>query len=193
MWDPLAKSSGVDFARWLHHTAIALMLAIVDGTTLDIGVEKMPIWINYALVVCLVLSLMLVFMDYGRRRSWQHLVAYLAGLLCATVALYLTTGFPVPETRQAFGVSASPLVAVVLMFVGVIVGIAATYVFNLTGAFSWRDFARPLVVSPLVLLPLIGSLQGAALEPVQLVCFVVLAFQNGFFWQQVLRDAKPTT
>jgi hypothetical protein len=39
----------------------------------------------------------------------------------------------------------------------------------------------------------IGSLQGAALEPVQLVCFTVLAFQNGFFWQQVLRDAKPAT
>jgi hypothetical protein len=39
------------------------------------------------------------------------------------------------------------------------------------GSISTRDFARPLVVSPLVLLPLIGSLQGASLEPVQLVCW----------------------
>jgi hypothetical protein len=85
------------------------------------------------------------------------------------------------------------MLAVGLMFMGVILGIIATYIFNMAGPFSWRDFARPLVISPLVLLPLIGSLQGAALEPVQLVCFTVLAFQNGFFWQQVLRDAKPTT
>ena len=85
------------------------------------------------------------------------------------------------------------MLAVTLMFAGVVLGIIATYIFNMTGAFSWRDFARPLVISPLVLLPLIGSLQGAALEPVQLVCFTILAFQNGFFWQQVLRDAKPTT
>jgi hypothetical protein len=117
----------------------------------------------------------------------------LLGLGVIAVALFLTAGFPFPSSRQAYGGGgASPLVALALMFVGVVMGIAATYVFNLTGAFSWRDLARPLVVSPLVLLPLIGSLQGANLEPVQLVCFTVLAFQNGFFWQQVLRDAKPS-
>jgi hypothetical protein len=102
------------------------------------------------------------------------------------------TGFPFFDSRQAFGVSASPVLALGLMFVGIIFGIAANYIFHLASPFSWLDFARPLVVSPIILLPLMGSLQGAALELLQLACFVVLAFQNGFFWQQVLRDAKPT-
>jgi hypothetical protein len=153
----------------------------------------MPSWINHGLAACLALSLLFAFIDYFRRRSWPRLLTYVTALLAVALALSITTGFPFPTSRQAFGGGASPLLAVALMFVGVILGIAATYLFNLTGSFSWQDFARPLVVSPLVLLPLIGSLQGAALEPVQLVCFTVLAFQNGFFWQQVLRDAKPAT
>jgi hypothetical protein len=153
----------------------------------------MPLWVNYGLAACWVLSVLLALIDYIRRRSWPRLLIYIVALLAIALALRITTGFPFPTSRQTFGGGASPLVAVSLMFVGVILGIAATYVFNMTGAFSWHDFTRPLVVSPLVLLPLIGSLQGASLEPVQLVCFTVLAFQNGFFWQQVLRDAKPAT
>jgi hypothetical protein len=153
----------------------------------------MPEWINYGLAACLALSVLLALTDYFHRRSWPRLLTYVVALLAVAFGLRLTTGFPFPTSQQAFGGGTSPLLAVALMFLGVVLGIAATYVFNLTGAFSWHDFARPLVVSPLVLLPLIGSLQGAALEPVQLVCFIVLAFQNGFFWQQVLRNAKPAT
>ncbi len=150
----------------------------------------MPSAVNNALIVCLVLALLLAVVDHVRRPSWRRLTIWVVVLGVVALALFLTTGFPVPSPRQAFG-GASPELALGLMFVGVLLGIAATYVFNLTGSFSWRDFARPLVVSPLALLPLIGSLQGAALEPVQLICFTVLGFQNGFFWQQVLRDAKP--
>jgi hypothetical protein len=159
----------------------------------------MPALINYALIACLAIALLLAVLDHVRHPSWRRLLIYVLGLGVIAVALFLTTGFPFPSSRQAFGAAregpsggASPVLALALMFVGVVLGIAATYVFNLTGAFSWRDLARPLVVSPLVLLPLIGSLQGANLEPVQLVCFTVLAFQNGFFWQQVFRDAKPS-
>ena len=153
----------------------------------------MPGWVIYGVSACLVVSALLALVDYIHRRSWRRFIAYLVALFAIALVLRLTTGFPFPGSKQAFGGGASPLLAVALMFVGVILGIAATYVFNLTSSFSWHDFVRPLVVSPLVLLPLIGSVQGAALEPVQLVCFSVLAFQNGFFWQQVLRDAKPMT
>jgi len=153
----------------------------------------MVTWINGALILCFVLSLIVALVDYVGARSVRRLSACIAALAVMVAALNITTGFPFANSYQAFGGGASPLLAVALMFGGVVLGIIATYIFNLTGEFSWRDFARPLVVSPLVLLPLIGSLQGAALEPVQLVCFTVLAFQNGFFWQQVLRDAKPST
>jgi hypothetical protein len=151
----------------------------------------MPALINYALIACLAMALLLAVLDHVRRPSWHRFLIHALGLGVIAIGLFLTTGFPFPSSRQAFG-GASPSLALALMFVGVLLGIAATYVFNLTGTFSWRDLARPLVVSPLILLPLIGSLQGANLEPVQLVCFTVLAFQNGFFWQQVLRDAKPS-
>jgi len=153
----------------------------------------MTVWINTALIVCFAFSLIIALIDYFRGRSTRRLLVFLAVLSILAAGLYLTTGFPFLESRQAFGGGASPLIAVGLMFVSVVLGIIATYIFNLSGAFSWRDFARPLVVSPIVLLPLIGSLQGAALEPIQLVCFAILAFQNGFFWQQVLREVKPTT
>jgi hypothetical protein len=155
---------------------------------------QLPALINDVLIACLAIALLLAVLDYVRRPSWHRFLIYVLGLGVIAVALFLTTGFPFPSSRRAFGGGggASPLLALALMFAGVVLGIAATYVFNLTAAFSWRDLARPLVVSPLVLLPLIGSLQGANLEPVQLVCFTVLAFQNGFFWQQVLRDAKPS-
>jgi len=146
----------------------------------------MPALINNTLILCLALGSLLAVFDHVRRPSWRRSLIY--ALALGVIAL----GLLLRSERQAFG-GASPLLALVLMFIGVLLGIAATYVFNLTGSFSWRDLARPLVVSPLVLLPLIGSLQGANLEPVQLVCFTVLAFQNGFFWQQVLRDAKPST
>ena len=153
----------------------------------------MTFWINGALTASFALSLLIALLDYFRTRSARRLVFCLAALAAMSAALNITTGFPLSGSRQSFGGGTSPVLAVTLMFAGVVLGIIATYIFNMTGAFSWRDFARPLVISPLVLLPLIGSLQGAALEPVQLVCFTILAFQNGFFWQQVLRDAKPTT
>jgi hypothetical protein len=152
----------------------------------------MSAWVNYLLIGCFALAVLLIAVDYARRRSWRRPLACLVALAAFALLLSLTTSFPYPSSRQAFG-GASPLVALVLMFGGVLFGIAATYIFNLSGEFSWRDFARPLVASPIVLLPLIGSVQGAALEPIQLVSFTVLAFQNGFFWQQVLREAKPKT
>jgi uncharacterized membrane protein YesL len=119
--------------------------------------------------------------DYFLNRAWPRLIGCLIALLAIVLLLNLMTGFPASSTRQAFG-GAPPLLAIALMFIGVLSGIAATYIFNLSGVFSWRDFARPLV----------ASVQGAELEPIQLVSFTILAFQNGFFWQQVLKDAKPT-
>jgi hypothetical protein len=62
----------------------------------------------------------------------------------------------------------------------------------LKGTFSWPDLLKPLCISPIVLLPLIGSVQGMkGLESMQVISFALLAFQNGFFWQVVLERASP--
>lgn len=76
----------------------------------------------------------------------------------------------------------------------VALGTVASYIFHLKARFSWKSLVRPLAVSPLVLLPLMGTLQGRSeIEDVQLIWFGLLAFQNGFFWRVVFDRAKPTT
>ncbi|MCI5157679.1 MAG: hypothetical protein D3906_04425 [Candidatus Electrothrix sp. AUS1_2] len=72
------------------------------------------------------------------------------------------------------------------MFLCTMLGIMAHYVFYLKGKFSWRAFLKPLVISPIVFLPLVGSVQSlTGLEPMQMISFAILAFQNGFFWKEV--------
>jgi hypothetical protein len=95
--------------------------------------------------------------------------------------------------RVSFGKGVSPVGTVGIMFAATLFGIAARYVFYLQkGQFTWLDFLKPLVITPIVLLPLIGSVQTAGeLSGMQIVSFAVLAFQNGFFWQAVLDGAKP--
>jgi hypothetical protein len=52
---------------------------------------------------------------------------------------------------------------------------------------------KPLCVSPIVLLPLLGTLQGAmTLEPIQVLSFCLLSFQNGFFWRVIFERANAT-
>ena len=109
------------------------------------------------------------------------------GLLLAGFLLLLNriTGFPAPSSQQAFG-GVSPLTAIGLMFLCTMLGIMAHYVFYLKGKFSWPEFLKPLVISPIVFLPLVGSVQSlTGLESVQMISFAILAFQNGFFWKEV--------
>ena len=81
------------------------------------------------------------------------------------------------------------------MFLAIVCGIAARYIFDLRKSqFSVLEFLKPIVISPMVLLPLIGSvLATGELNGMQVVSFALLAFQNGFFWKVVLEGAKPTT
>jgi len=93
----------------------------------------------------------------------------------------------------SFGAGTSPIGVVAIMFIATLLGITARYIFYLKTAFSWLEFLKPLCISPIVLLPLIGSVQGVKeLEAIQVVSFALLAFQNGFFWEVVLERAKPT-
>ncbi len=112
------------------------------------------------------------------------------GVAAMAIVLHLTTGFPVPV--QAFG-GADPLWAVLIMLGCVVLGMMAHYgFFKGEVPFSWREFLRPLLISPIVIGPLLGSVVGAeSLSPMQLVSFMILGFQNGFFWKQVLDRAKP--
>ncbi len=137
--------------------------------------------------------LLIFFIEDFRDKVYSRLAIKCGVLLVVFLILNLATGFPQPSTKQAFG-GVSPLAAIGLMFVCIILGMAARYIFYLKRKFSWLAFVKPLCVSPIVLLPLFGSVQGMQeLKTIQMLSFGLLAFQNGFFWQVVLDSAKPKT
>ena len=142
---------------------------------------------------CAIVYTFVIVIEVMLRRQWIRLLwEALALLIVIVIALFVnhaTTGI------VAFGQGTSPLVTVGIMFFTTVCGIAARYIFYLqAGQFSWLDFFKPLTISPIALLPLIGSVQTTGeLNAMQVVSFGVLAFQNGFFWQTVLAGAKPAT
>ncbi len=131
-----------------------------------------------------------VMVDILARRNLRQFSMTIAVLVFAVVLLNLLTGFPTP--RLHFGPN-EELLAVGIVLLGAIMGIAANIFFYSEVPFSLRDTAKPIVVSPIVVLPLLGTISGTTSEPLQLISFWFLSFQNGFFWTKVLSDASRST
>jgi hypothetical protein len=142
------------------------------------------------LIICAGLYLVAIFADGVRSRSFKRFVLELLPL----VGLIAIDLFISNATRGyiAFGAVASSIMMILIMLVCILLGIAARYIFYLHGEFYWLDFAKPFCISPLLLIPLVGSVQAVKeLEMIQVISFALLAFQNGFFWQTVLQKSKP--
>jgi len=119
----------------------------------------------------------------SRLRGWL--------IVAATVVvfglLYLLIGFPRPGAAS-FG--ASPLLVCGLMFIAVILGVVASYVYELKTTFSWPELLRPVVTAPIILLPLLGSINSTSdVSTMQVVFLCLVSFQNGFFWKIVLQKS----
>jgi hypothetical protein len=150
----------------------------------------MSAFITNLVIGSMVLFVITVVIQAIITRFWKWVPLELIIVAAFAIMLHFTTGFPVPQDRLGFG-GVSPFAALGIMFVCTLLGIAAQYMFYLEGQFSWKSFFKPLFISPIVFLPLVGSVQGVSeFEPIQLVSFAVLAFQNGFFWKVVLDHAK---
>ncbi|NKL74802.1 hypothetical protein GFM09_37480 [Rhizobium leguminosarum bv. viciae] len=147
--------------------------------------------LNIWILVLLCAGYLVAAIDISRGRK-RLAVFELVALTVLVAVLKITTEFPFPQTRQSFGAEISVWWALIAMSLGVIMGMAANYVWSRPKRFTLLDFLRPIVVSPIVLLPLIGSLDATSLAPIQLASLSLLAFQNGFFWQQVLNNAPQT-
>lgn len=144
--------------------------------------------ITYFLITFLGLFSLFIIIELIISRAVKRFVIQALLVLAVIAVLRVTTGFP--ATRVAFG-GVAPLVAIGIMFACTLIGITAHYFFYLKGKFAWGTFLKPLIISPIVLLPLIGSVQGSSdIAPIQMIAFGVLAFQNGFFWKEVLEHAK---
>lgn len=142
------------------------------------------------LEICLIVYLITILIELVLiRRLRRFLIEVGALVAIGILALLVTTA---TTGRVAFGEGYSPAGTVGWMFLATLLGICARYIFYLQGNFSWIGMLKPISISPIVLLPLIGSVQSAGdLKAMQVVCFAFLAFQNGFFWQAVLDAAKP--
>lgn len=147
--------------------------------------------VTYLLIVMLGTYGLIIVVEFAFSKNAKQFLIQLAFLFIVVVLLNFTTDFP--QIRRSFG-GTSPLIAIGIMFLCVAFGITARYVFYLKGEFSWRALAKPLVISPIVLLPLVGSVQASAdLQTIQVISLAILSFQNGFFWVTVLERATQDT
>lgn len=150
----------------------------------------MPPVTTYFVLVSMSVYALVLLVELVRERRAKRILLEATGLVVAAAFLHLTTGFPRPSPLRAFG-GLGPLPVIGLMFVGVLLGTIARYFFYLRTPFSWISLIKPLCVSPIVLLPLLGTLYGVTeAEPVQIASFCLLAFQNGFFWRIVFDRAR---
>jgi hypothetical protein len=139
-------------------------------------------------MIFLGLFVLLIIIELVSSRSVKKFVVQGIILLVVIMVLNFSTGFPKPKI--AFG-GISPILAIGIMFVCTIIGIAGHYFYYMKKNFDWMTFIKPIILSPIVLLPLIGSVQGmSGIEPVQMISFGILAFQNGFFWKEVFEHEK---
>lgn len=144
-------------------------------------------WANHSIVFFMVIVGILIIIDWIIDRSIKKFLIALGALVLAFFVLNITTGFPKPKV--GFG-DVDILLAIGIMFVCTLLGMIARYVHDMR-KFSWLSFLKPLVISPIVLVPMIGTVQGAnSIEPVQLVSLGILAFQNGYFWKVVFERAQ---
>jgi len=149
-----------------------------------------PLILNYILQGCFALYLILIIIGGVRRQSgiWKEV----AGLVVAFAILHWTVGFP-RAVVQTFSPT-STVATIVLMFVCVLIGMICNYFFELRVRFTWLSFLKPLLVSPIVLLPLIGVVETRPeVGSLELISFAFLAFQNGFFWRSVFKRAHTQT
>jgi hypothetical protein len=141
------------------------------------------------MLVCVGVYIIVIVAELVITRRLMHFFIEL-GLMLAIVFLAVMVVLT-SHTRIAFG-EMSSLHVLGIMLVSTACGIVARYIFDLEGRkFSWLDALKPLSLTPMVLMPLIGSLQwNGNLNTMQTVSFGFLAFQNGFFWQKMLERAK---
>ena len=147
----------------------------------------MPTIIVYSLVFFIGAYLLTIIVELLVKSSLKRFVLELGIIVGVVLLLHVTTDFPTP--RRAFG-GVSSLAAIGIMFVCTILGIVGHNFFYYKKV-VWQSFLKPLWISPIVLLPLIGSVQATSdIEPIQLISFGILAYQNGFFWNVILERTQ---
>src|ERR1035441_6482601 len=120
---------------------------------------------------CFATYLAVIVLELVLARRVKHFLIELGAVIAVVIlALLINNTF---TGRVAFGEGTSPVGTIAWMFLATLLGIAARYLFYVqNGQFSWLGLLKPISISPIVLLPLVGSVQGSGdLKDMQGVSF----------------------
>jgi len=140
------------------------------------------------IIVFILLTLISLLSQKRVSKSWfGTVVTGVVGLVIYVGFLHIFADFPAALPSFSVGDDSRLLLLLFIIFICVILGTVAEYIFSLGDSpFSLRKMLTPLCVSPLVMLPLVGSFpkidEGTTLQWVSLG---FLGFQNGFFWRRI--------
>lgn len=150
--------------------------------------------INATVLICMILYLFMIIIILKRNCSIQNWF-HLGGFFLVLSFLYLLFGFPFPTPGlQSFGGGVSPIIGVCIIEVGVILGIVAELINRKPRKPAPIEILQPILASPIVLLPLYGTIHTLPkLQSKQIIWLVLLGFQNGWFWKTVIEKVKPKT
>lgn len=152
------------------------------------GITNIVFWASLAALALLVL------IHYSRARKFAWLALWLVLLAAAGAAYFYTfqapslTGKAEQPNQLAFIV-----VLYVFMFLGIICHFFYAWLSKPKSGrdpFDWGSLLAPVFASPLVFVPLLGAFQSADVDLARLtmpkVMIFFVAFQNGFFWKEVV-------
>lgn len=116
----------------------------------------------------------------------RRIVGILIGAILIGLVVFAFDPFSVV---QSFG--PPPILLSLGMLTAIILGVISEYIFNVDREFKILEMLRPIVISPILLLPLVGLVNDSETYNTSSVISVLLvSFQNGFFWREIIKRAK---
>lgn len=132
---------------------------------------------------------------HGRWRNWSSLAMNVALLALYILFLHYLFGFPALDLASSKGPGSGDFFLLSsALYVCMVAGMGAEYLYHYLDAsdpgrrrFEVGTFVKPFLISPMVFMPLLTSLQNANLDlsrfdAARLMVFLV-AFENGFLWR----------
>jgi hypothetical protein len=148
-----------------------------------------------AAVIFVVSAVFAVILVFRSPMSILGRAVTIAGIVLFSLLAYLLalrTGISPFSSKVgiSFGDS-DQLPSILTAIAGAIVGVAGSYFFNLGDQpINWRSLARPLATAPLVLIPTIKLVEASGEKTLlALILLFALSYQNGFFWERLLKPA----
>jgi hypothetical protein len=128
------------------------------------------------------------------RIGWR--VAIVFAVILFSLFAYLLATHTSISPFSSIGVvyfgNSSQAPSILVAIIGAVTGVAGSYFFNLgERTIRVRDMARPLATAPLVLIPTIKLVEASGEQsPLALMLLFALSYQNGFFWERLLKPAS---